>query len=102
MTQKSIKAAIEDHLVENPIEGYQAMTDLFPDESILSNELEEEHPKWRMYFDGAINIQGSGIRAVLISPTGAHYPVAIKLRFPCTNNMTEYEACIAGFEAALE
>ena len=45
-----------------------------------------------MYFDGAVNLSGSGTGAVLISPTGQHYPVAAKLVFPCTNNISEYEA----------
>lgn len=103
VTQKSVKGqAIADHLAENPVEGFQPMMDLFPDESILNIESEEENTEWRMYFDGAVNIHGSGIWAVLVSPTGAHYPVAVKLRFPCTNNMAEYEACIAGLEAALD
>lgn len=77
------------------------MTDLFLDESIM-NESKEEHSNWHMYFDGMINIHGSGIRAILISPTGVHYPVAIKLRFPCTKNIAELAACTAGFEAVLD
>lgn len=47
-------------------------------------------------------MHGSGIGAVLISPTAAHYPLAIKLRFPCTNNITEYEACIAGLMVVID
>uniref|UniRef100_A0A2N9IPD2 Reverse transcriptase domain-containing protein n=1 Tax=Fagus sylvatica TaxID=28930 RepID=A0A2N9IPD2_FAGSY len=37
---------------------------------------------------------GSGIGAVLVSPKGQQTPIAVKLGFDCTNNMTEYEACI--------
>lgn len=97
VTQKSMKGqAIADHLAENPMEGFQPMTNLFPDECILNIESEEENTDWRKNFDGAVNIHGNGIGVVLVSPTGAHYPVAVKLRFPCTNNMAEYEACTQG------
>lgn len=68
------------------------MTDLFPDESILNIETEEEYPNRHMCFDGAVNVHGNGIKAILISPAGAHFPMAIKLRFPCTNNIVKYEA----------
>uniref|UniRef100_A0A2N9FPS7 Integrase catalytic domain-containing protein n=1 Tax=Fagus sylvatica TaxID=28930 RepID=A0A2N9FPS7_FAGSY len=43
-----------------------------------------------------------GIGAVLVSPKGQQTPIAVKLGFDCTNNMTEYEACIVGLQAALE
>lgn len=59
--------ATTDHLAENPMEGYQPMTDLFPDESILNIESEEEHTNWRMYFDWAVNLHGRGIGTILIS-----------------------------------
>ena len=39
--------------------------------------------------------------AVIISPTGRQFPVAVKLNFECTNNMAEYEACISGMQAAI-
>lgn len=56
-----------------------------------------------MYFDGAANEKGAGIGAVIVSNADAlHYPIATKLKFDCTNNMAEYEACIIGLEAALD
>ncbi|KAJ9185380.1 hypothetical protein P3X46_005022 [Hevea brasiliensis] len=55
-----------------------------------------------MYFDGAVNLSGNGIGAVLVSPDGKHFPIAIKLRFDCTNNVTKYEACVMGLQAAIE
>ena len=54
---------------------------------------------WKMYFDGAMNQYRNGIGVLLITPNGSHVPLAIKLNFEETNNMTEYEACIAGMEA---
>lgn len=55
-----------------------------------------------MFFDGAANFKGVEIGAVLISESGQHYPNAAKIRFPCTNNMTEYEACILGIRMAVD
>ncbi|XP_070044559.1 uncharacterized protein [Nicotiana tomentosiformis] len=43
-----------------------------------------------------------GIGAVLVSETGQHYPVSAKLRFLCTNNIAEYEACILGLRLAID
>ncbi|XP_070011012.1 uncharacterized protein [Nicotiana sylvestris] len=33
---------------------------------------------------------------------GQHYLVSAKLRFSCTNNMAEYEACILGLNMAVD
>jgi ribonuclease HI len=49
----------------------------------------------KFYFDGAVF--GNG---VLVS---SHFiPISVKLLFSCKNNMTEYEACIIGLQAALD
>ena len=55
-----------------------------------------------MYFNGALNALGCGVRAVLISPKGNHCPFTAKLSFDCTNNVAEYEAYVLGFQAAIE
>ncbi|XP_070015715.1 uncharacterized protein [Nicotiana sylvestris] len=57
---------------------------------------------WRLFFDGAANFKGLGIGVVLVLETCQHYPVSSKLRFPCTNNMAEYEACILGLNIAID
>ncbi|KAI4347842.1 hypothetical protein L6164_008620 [Bauhinia variegata] len=106
MTKKFVKgSAIADHLADNPIEDYEPMKFEFPDEDILVVDKEEENVKsnrWKMCFDEAVNIHGSGVGAVVISPEGKQFPTAIKLEFECTNNMAEYEACIRGLKAALD
>nr|XP_016495426.1 PREDICTED: uncharacterized protein LOC107814509 [Nicotiana tabacum] len=53
-------------------------------------------PGWKLFFDGAANMKSVGIGAMLISEEGHHYAVTAQLRFYCTNNMAEYEACILG------
>ena len=57
---------------------------------------------WKIYFDGAMNQYGNGIEVLLITPEGSHIPLAVKLNFEATNNMVEYEACIARMEALRE
>ena len=55
-----------------------------------------------MYFDGVVNQYGNGIGVILVTPNGSHIPLAVKLNFEATNNMVEYEACIARIEALRE
>ena len=38
----------------------------------------------------------------MITPEGSHIPLAVKLNFEATNNMAEYETCIAEMEALRE
>ena len=66
----------------------------------MGEDISEEYPCLRLFFDGATNHQGNGIGAVLVSESVHHYPMAAKLRFNYTNNMAEYEACILGFKMA--
>uniref|UniRef100_A0A2N9GXD9 Integrase catalytic domain-containing protein n=1 Tax=Fagus sylvatica TaxID=28930 RepID=A0A2N9GXD9_FAGSY len=62
-----------------------------------------DYPSEQLELNGLqTNAVGSGIGAVLVSPKGQQTPIAVKLGFDCTNNMTEYEACIVGLQAALE
>ena len=102
MAQKAIKGqAIADYLADYPSEQLELMDSEFPDEDVMTVD-EDNHGIWKLYFDGAANAVGSGIGAVLVSPKGQQTPIAVKLGFDCTNNMTEYEACIVGLQAALE
>ncbi|XP_009761527.1 uncharacterized protein [Nicotiana sylvestris] len=55
-----------------------------------------------MFFDGAANFKGVGIRAILVSEIGQYYSVSAKLKFPCTNNMAEYDAYILGLRLAID
>ncbi|XP_074290898.1 uncharacterized protein LOC141617622 [Silene latifolia] len=45
---------------------------------------------------------GYGVGILLISPTGEHVPVSIKLDFNVTNNAAEYEAYLLGLRSALD
>jgi len=71
------------------------------DEPLLGEGPDPES-KWGMIFDGAVNVYGSGIGAIIITPRGTHIPFSAKLTFDCTNNIAEYEACIMGIEEAID
>ena len=98
VARKTIKGSVvSDFCAENPIEGEGGTKDSL-DEDILDVEL----GRWKMYFDGAINQCGNGIGILLITPEGFHMPLEIKLNIEATNNMAEYEACIAKMKALRE
>ena len=89
--------AIVDHLAHcSPKEAEEIQGD-FLDEDIMGIEVES----WKMYFDRATNQSESGIGVLLISLKGTHIPFSDRLNFHATNNVTEYEACIIGLQAAL-
>ena len=68
----------------------------------LFGEGPDPESKWGMIFDGAVNVYGSGIGAVLITPKGTHIPFTARLQFDFTNNIAEYKACIMGIEEAID
>ncbi|XP_070020672.1 uncharacterized protein [Nicotiana sylvestris] len=106
VTQKEIKGqALTDHLAENLVgREYKPLKTYFPDEevSFVGEDITEAYDGWRMFFDRAANFKRVGIGAVLVSETGQHYLVFAKLKFPYTNNMAEYEACILGLNIAID
>ncbi|XP_070008124.1 uncharacterized protein [Nicotiana sylvestris] len=106
VTQKAVKGqALADHLAENPVGGeYEPLKMYFPDEevSFVGEDIAKAYDDWRMFFNGATNFKGAEIGVVLVSEIGQHYPISAKIRFPCTNNMTEYEACIMGLNLAID
>jgi ribonuclease HI len=102
VARKAIKGqAIADYLADYSSEQLGLMDSEFPDEDVMAVD-EGDHCRWKLYFDGAANSVRSGIGAVLVSPKGQQTPIAVKLGFDCTNNMTKYESCIVGLQEALE
>ncbi|XP_069155733.1 uncharacterized protein [Solanum lycopersicum] len=92
-------------LLKNPVdEEYEPLKTYFHDEevSFVGEDISEAYSGWRLFFDGAANHQVKGVRAVLVSESGQHHPMAAKLRFNCTNNIDEYEACILGLKIAID
>ncbi|XP_074570542.1 uncharacterized protein LOC141827199 [Curcuma longa] len=55
---------------------------------------------WKVFVDGSSTKGGSGVGVVLSSPHGDTLQLAVKLHFRATNNEAEYEAVLAGLQAA--
>ncbi|XP_070032131.1 uncharacterized protein [Nicotiana tomentosiformis] len=106
VTQNIVKGqALADHIIEEPVDNYYDPLTMYPsDEEVLfsGEDISESYPGWRMFFDRAANFKGVGIGAILISESRQHYTALAKIRFPCTNNMVEYEACILGIRMAID
>ncbi|XP_070002619.1 uncharacterized protein [Nicotiana sylvestris] len=64
--------------------------------------ISEDTNAWKIFFDGVVNAKAIGIGAILISPTGQHYPATARVWFFCKNNIAEYEACIMGINMAID
>ena len=98
VARKTIKGSVvSNFFAKNLVEGEDGKEN-FLDEDILDVEL----GAWRLYFDGAVNQYGNGIKILLTTPKGSHIPLAIKLNFEENNNMAEYKACNARMEAFQE
>jgi ribonuclease HI len=57
---------------------------------------------WTLYFDGSVMKTGAGAGLLFISPLGEHMRYAVRLHFPASNNMAEYEALLCGLRIAIE
>jgi hypothetical protein len=57
---------------------------------------------WTLYFDGSVMKTGAGAGLLFVSPLGEHMKYAVRLHFPTSNNMAEYEALLCGLRIAIE
>jgi hypothetical protein len=57
---------------------------------------------WTMYFDGSLMKTGAGTGLLFISPLGKHLCYVLRLHFPASNNVAEYEALVNGLRIAVE
>jgi hypothetical protein len=57
---------------------------------------------WTMFFDGSLMKTGAGAGLLFISPLGKHLRYVLRLHFPASNNMAEYEALVNGLRIAIE
>jgi ribonuclease HI len=54
-----------------------------------------------MYFDGSLRLQGAGVGIISIAPGGDQLKYALRLLFPASNNVMEYEALVHGLSIAI-
>jgi ribonuclease HI len=57
---------------------------------------------WTLYFDGSVMKTGVGAGLLFVSSLGEHMRYAVRLHFPTSNNMAEYEAPLCGLRIAIE
>jgi ribonuclease HI len=57
---------------------------------------------WTMYFDGSLMKTGAGAGLLFISPLRKHLRYVLRLHFPASNNMVEYEALVNGLHIAIK
>ena len=55
-----------------------------------------------MFFDGSLMKTGAGAGLLFISPLGKHLRYVLRLHFPASNNVAEYEALVNGLWIAIE
>ncbi|KAL1294443.1 hypothetical protein AAHE18_19G142600 [Arachis hypogaea] len=63
-----------------------------------ANIVEVESSYWKLYFDGSKHKYGAGVGILIISPEGIPSEFLFELKYPCSNNVAEYEALILGLE----
>ena len=56
---------------------------------------------WKLYIDEASNSRGSGLDVVLSAPQGQMMELAIRLGFPLSNNVADYEALLHGLRSVI-
>jgi ribonuclease HI len=57
---------------------------------------------WTMFFDGSLMKTGAGAGLLFVSPLGKHLRYVLRLHFPGSNNVAEYEAPVNGLRIAIE
>jgi ribonuclease HI len=57
---------------------------------------------WTLYFDGSVMKTRAGASLLFVSPLGEHMQYVVRLHFPASNNMAEYEALLCGLKIAIE
>ena len=55
-----------------------------------------------MYFDGSLMKKGAGAGLVFVSPLRVRMRYTVRLHFPSSNNVVEYEALVNVLRIAIE
>ena len=57
---------------------------------------------WMMYFNGSLMKKGASAGLVFVSPLRVRMRYMVRLHFPSSNNVVEYEALINGLRITIE
>ena len=80
----------------------QALADFVAEWTEIQAQTPEiSHEYWTIYFDGSVMGPGAGAGVVLVSPEGGKFRYPVRLHFPASNNVAEYEALISGLRIAI-
>jgi hypothetical protein len=63
--------------------------------------LAEKPEHWKIYFDGSLNLKGTGAIVLFILPQGYHLKYVLQIHYKASNNGAEYEALIHGQRIAV-
>jgi len=55
-----------------------------------------------MFFDGSLNINGASAGILFVSPNKDKLRYVLRILFPASNNVAEYEACLHDIQLAVE
>ena len=62
----------------------------------------DDEEYWIMYFDGSVMKTGARVGLVFVSPRNVRMRYLVRLHFPASNNVAEYEALVNGLRIAIE
>ena len=57
---------------------------------------------WMMYFNGSLMKMGASVGLVFVSPLEVRMRYMVRLHFPSSNNVAEYDALINDLRIAIE
>jgi len=57
---------------------------------------------WSMFFDGSLQINSAGAGILFVSPKKDKLRYVLRILFPASNNVAEYEACLHSIRLAVE
>jgi len=81
----------------------QALVDFIAEWTDLNEPpLSETSDHWSMFFDGSLNINGSGTGILFVTPNKDKLRYVLRILFPASNNVAEYEAWLHGIRLAVE
>ncbi|XP_072060273.1 uncharacterized protein [Arachis hypogaea] len=68
----------------------------------LADIVDVEINYWKLYFDGFKHKDGAWVGILIISTEGIPSEFLFEIKYPCFNNVAEYEALISGLEILID
>jgi hypothetical protein len=95
-----LRAYTIEYKARNTIKS-QALTNFIAEWTDMQTPVSDDHPEHcTMYFNGSLNIDGTGVGVYIISPLGDKLRYIFRIR--ASNNTPEYKAAMHGLRIAIE